>query len=73
MSNMDTNRNNAKAKDQHSANKLEVNQSRNKFHQEELSELDFNFDAAAAQQNDFVEKSRKTGSKQPVSERTAWN
>lgn len=74
MSNTGTNGSNAKVKSKHSANKLEVNQNRKKFPQEEfVSDFDFNFNGASAKENNFVETPGKTGIKQPVSERTSWN
>ena len=72
MSNMNTNCNNAKATGKHSAKKQEVNQNRKKFQQEEFGS-EFEFDVASAQVNNFTETKGKTDSKQPVSERTAWN
>lgn len=71
MSNMNTNRYNAKAKEKHSTKNREVNQSGKRFYQGEFgSEFDFD---ALAQTNNFPEAPGKVDSKQPVSERTAWH
>ena len=70
MSNMKTNRNNAKANETRSAKKS--NQQRQKLHQEEFS-AEFGLDAASSQVNNFAETQGKSGFKQPVSERTAWH
>ena len=66
MSNMKTNRNNAKATGTSSANKS--NKQRQKLHQEE-----FGAEFDSAQVNNFAETQGKTDIKQPVSERTAWH
>ena len=70
MSNMKTNRNNAKATGTSSANKS--NKQRQKLHQEEFG-AEFELDTSSAQVNNFAETQGKTGIKQPVSERTAWH
>ena len=74
MSNMNFKRNNAKVRGGQSANKLEVNQNRKNSQQEEfVSELDFIFNAAPANENNVPAKRNKTGMNEPESERTAWN
>lgn len=74
MSNMNSNRNNAKAKGKQIANKLEVNQNRKNSQQEEfVSELDFIFNAVPAKETNGPVNIGKIGNNQPVSERTAWN
>jgi len=72
MSNMNTNRSNAKGKGTQSAKQIAVNQNRKKFQQEEFSS-EFEYDMASAQVNNFTETQGKTDIKQPVSERTAWH
>lgn len=70
MSNMKTNRNNAKANGTRSAK--QSNQQRQKLHQEEFG-AEFGLNAASSQVKNFAETQGKTGIKQPVSERTAWH
>ena len=53
-----------------SAKSLEGNRSKNQ--QEEFAS-EFEFDAAAAQVNNFAETQGKTNTQQPISERTAWH
>lgn len=71
MSNINTNRHNAKEKDKFSAKKQEVNQNGKKLYQGEFGS-EFDFDGAVAQANNFPEAQGKNAS-QPVSERTAWH
>ncbi|MGG1215458.1 hypothetical protein ABHM93_03465 [Micromonospora provocatoris] len=72
MSNINTNCNNAKVRDKHSAKKREVNQNGKKLYKEEFGS-DFDIDATSAQANNFPEARGKTDTQQPVSERTAWH
>lgn len=72
MSNINTNRNNAKAKDKFSAKKQEVNQNGKKLYQGEFGS-EFDFDGAVAQANNFPEAQGKNAARQPASERTAWH
>jgi len=69
MSNMNTNRKNANANKTRSANTL--NQPLQRLQEEFGSE--FELDAATAQVNNLAETKRKSGIKEPVSERTAWH
>ncbi|HBJ00577.1 MAG TPA: hypothetical protein DDY89_06400 [Lysinibacillus sp.] len=69
MSNMNTNRKNAKANETRSASI--TNQPRQKLQEEFGSE--FELDTSSAQVNNLAETKGKTGIKQPVSERTAWH
>lgn len=69
MSNMNTNRKNAKVKETGSASI--TNQPRQMLQEEFGSE--FELDTSSAQVNNFAETKGKTGIKQPVSERTAWH
>lgn len=69
MSNMNTNRKNAKAKETRSASI--TNQPRQMLQEEFGSE--FELDTSSSQVNNFAETKGKTGIKQPVSERTAWH
>jgi len=72
MSNINTNCNNAKVRDKHSAKKREVYQNGKKLYKEEFGS-DFDIDATSAQANNFPEARGKTDTQQPVSERTAWH
>jgi len=69
MSNMNTNRKNAKANETRSASI--TNQPRQKLQEEFSSE--FELGTSSAQVNNLAEPKGKTGIKQPVSERTAWH
>ncbi|MFA1739899.1 hypothetical protein [Lysinibacillus fusiformis] len=69
MSNMNTNRKNAKANETRSASI--TNQPRQKLQEEFGSE--FELDTSSAQVNNLAETKGKTGIQQPVSERTAWH
>ncbi|MEK5233998.1 hypothetical protein MHB42_20130 [Lysinibacillus sp. FSL K6-0232] len=69
MSNMKTNRNSAKVNGTRSASKSNRHQ---KLQQEEFGS-EFELDSALAQVNNFAESRGKTGTQQPVSERTAWH
>ncbi|WP_274308805.1 hypothetical protein [Solibacillus daqui] len=64
MSNMNANRNHAKAKGKQGMKKQEVNQKPKKFRLEEFG-TEFNFDAGS--------KHAKANNNQPLSERSAWH
>ncbi|MGD2199045.1 hypothetical protein [Lysinibacillus fusiformis] len=73
MSNMNTNRKDAKANETRSASI--TNQPRQKLQEEFGSEFELDTSSAQVnnQVNNFAETKGKTGIKQPVSERTAWH